>query len=188
MGSALSQGELELVRFDTSALLAEIRAALFPEITSRITCLYGSIPTVANITKLRPERHVISLHTLLNHAGTPELVIRHILIHELLHIEIPPRELRAEEIDPRLPLKRSRKPQEPLGPLSHPPEFWERERLLSPERDVVMEWIHDAFGIWLKRDERTDGLWIRPGWKKCGKGIRRATLEEIRELVGLTLL
>ena len=35
---AISQGELELVRFDTTELLREIQRTLFPNISSHVTC------------------------------------------------------------------------------------------------------------------------------------------------------
>jgi hypothetical protein len=91
---AISQGELELVRFDTTEVLREIQRTLFPNISSHVTCHYGRIPTLGFVQQRGENRHVISLHSLFNHPDTPELVVRHILIHELLHIEIPPRELR----------------------------------------------------------------------------------------------
>ena len=126
---------------------------------------------------------MISLHSLFNHPDTPELVVRHILIHELLHIEIPPRELREGELDPRVSRKKRSKPQEKLGPISHPAEFWVRERALSPMRLVALKWIFEAFGGRLKYREREEGIWVRRWRSEYGRRVRRPTIEEIHAVL-----
>lgn len=177
----ISQGELELVRFDTSELLGEIQRTLFPKVSSHVTSHYGRIPTLGCLHRVGDNRHVISLHSMFNHPATPELVIRHLLIHELLHIEIPARELREGELDPRISRKRGSEPQEPLGPIHHPAEFWIRERALSPERRVAMRWIFVAFRGRLKYSAREEGLLVRKWKSEYGRGIVRPTIEEVRK-------
>ena len=180
---AISQGELELVRFDTTELLREIQRTLFPNISSHVTCHYGRIPTLGFVQRQGENRHVISLHSLFNHPDTPELVVRHILIHELLHIEIPPRELREGELDPRVSRKKRGESHEKMGPISHPAEFWVRERALSPMRLVALKWIFEAFGGRLKYREREEGIWVRRWRSEYGRRVRRPTIEEIQAIL-----
>jgi hypothetical protein len=177
---AISQGELELVRFDTNGVLREIQRSLFPHVSSHITCHYGVIPTLGFIERVGENRHVISLHSMFNHPDTPELVIRHILTHELLHIEIPPREVREGELDPRLSRKKGGEPQEPLGPISHPAEFWVRERALSPDRKVAMKWIFEAFGSKLMYRGREEEIRVRKWRREYGHRVVRPTIEQVR--------
>ena len=177
---AISQGELELVRFDTNAVLREIQRTLFPKITSQVTCNYGHIPTLGFVEKVGENRHVISLHSMFNHPDTPELVIRHILIHELLHIEVPPRDLREGEVDPRISRKKGREEGPPLGPILHPAEFWVRERELSPGRIVAMRWIFEAFWGLLQYRPREEGIWVRKWRREFGRHVERPTIEQIR--------
>lgn len=180
---AISQGELELVRFDTTELLREIQRTLFPHLSSNVTCLYGRIPTLGALHRVGEDRHVISLHSLFNHPDTPQVVVRHILIHELLHIEIPPRALREGELDPRISRKKGSEPLEPLGPIAHPSEFWMRERELSPDRLVAMKWIFEAFGGRLKYREREEGIWVRKWRSEYGRRVVRPSIEEIRAVL-----
>ncbi len=177
---AISQGELELVRFDTTALLREIQRTLFPKISSHVTCQYGRIPTLGCVHQVGDNRHVISIHSMFNHPATPEVVVRHLLIHELLHIEIPARELREGELDPRISRKRASEPQDPLGPINHPAEFWIRERVLSPDRRVAMRWIFEAFRGRLKYSVKDEGLFVRKWRSEFGRGVVRPMIEEIR--------
>ena len=98
--------------------------------TGSVTCRYGMMKFLAGIVHVAADRHIISLHSILNHPDTPEFVIRHILIHELIHIEIPARDLREGEDDPRIARlarrKRKTRPAAPLGPIAHPPELRQR--------------------------------------------------------------
>ena len=177
---AISQGELELVRFDTNDLLLEIQRSLFPTVTSHVTCHYGRIPTLGFVQQVAENRHVISLHSLFNHPETPELVVRHLLIHELLHLEMPARELREGEVDPRLSRRRGDAPQEPLGPIVHPAEFWVRERALSPDRSVAMKWIFEAFGARLMYRGKEEEIRVRKWRTEYGRRVVRPTIEQVR--------
>jgi len=180
---AISQGELELVRFDTTELLREIQRTRFPHLSCHVTCHYGHIPNLGSVHQVSEDRYVIVLHSIFNHPETPELVVRHLLIHELLHIEIPPRALREGELDPRISRKKTSEPHEPLGPLRHPAEFWVWERVRSPERLVAMKWIFEAFGGRLKYREREEGIWVRKWRSEYGRGTKRPTIDQIRALL-----
>jgi hypothetical protein len=177
---AISQGELELVRFDTNGLLREIQRTLFPKITSQVTCHYGHIPTLSFVERVGENRYAISLHSMFNHPETPELVIRHMLIHELLHLEVPARALREGEVDPRISRKKGQEPQESLGPIAHPAEFWVRERELSPDRIVAMRWIFEAFWGRLEYRAREEQFRVRKWRSEFGRRVVRPTIEEVR--------
>lgn len=177
---AISQGELELVRFDTNQVLRELQHSLFPSVSAHVTCHYGIVPALGYVRKVGEGRYAISLHSMFNHPETPELVIRHLLIHELLHIDIPPRPLREGEFDPRVPRTKRGEAHEPLGPITHPAEFWVRERELSPDRIVAMRWIFEAFGGCLKYRGREEGIYVRNGRREFGRRIIRPSIEEIR--------
>jgi hypothetical protein len=59
---AISQGELELVRFDITELLREIERTLFPKLSSDVTCHYGHIPNLGCVHKVSENGYVIVLH------------------------------------------------------------------------------------------------------------------------------
>lgn len=177
---AISHGELELVRFDTNGLAREIQCSLFPMVSSHVTCRYGLIPTLGFVERVGENRHAISLHSMFNHPDTPELVVRHILIHELLHLEVPPRALREEELDPRISKKRRQEAQETLGPIVHPAEFWVRERELSPDRIVAMRWIFEAFRGRLLYQGRSEEIRVRKWRHEFGRRVVRPTIEQVR--------
>jgi predicted metal-dependent hydrolase len=85
----------------------------------------------------------IWLHDILNRPATPAQVFRHILIHELIHLTVEPREVDQKVTD-------------------HPPEFWEIERRLSPERKQVWHWIW--FQCWSLSATGKDGRTCDPSY------------------------
>lgn len=180
MSDSVFQGEIELVRFDTTRMLADIQRSIFPKLTARVTCQYRHTPTLGFIRKFGDDRYAISLHSIFNHPDTPELVIRHVLIHELLHIEVPPRGLREGEVDPRISEKRTRRAKKDLGLISHPTEFWEREKEISPDRKLAMGWILEAFSDRLEMHSEEECIKVKKWRREYGCGIIRPTLEEAR--------
>ena len=72
---------------------------------------------------ISPASRRIQIHNVLNATDVPEDVFVTIVFHEMLHLEIPPGRT-------------------PNGKLNiHPPEFWEAERLRSPNYDASWEWL-----------------------------------------------
>jgi len=53
---AISQGELELVRFNTTEILREIQRTLFPKLVSHVSCNYGRIPTLGCVNRVGDDR------------------------------------------------------------------------------------------------------------------------------------
>jgi hypothetical protein len=154
--------------------------------TGSITCRYPLMKFLAGIVHVAADRHIISLHSILNHPDTPEFVIRHILIHELIHIEIPARDLREGEDDPRIARqarrKRTTRPAALLGPISHPPEFWERESQISLKAEPAMEWVSEELGGWLQYDEHPEAIMVREKWRKLGRLIHSVGREKALEI------
>jgi len=89
------------------------------------------------------ERHVVAFHPVLNHAGTPREVVRFLAKHELTHV------VRRGRVVGR-------------WYASHPPEFWEHEAAISPERYAAWAWIHRNLGRCLRNRDR--GLTVE-GWR-----------------------
>jgi hypothetical protein len=114
----------------------------FPEVIfangSFLGCIYHGPST--------PEG-LICLHAILNSPDVPEHVFRHILTHELIHLVVPPR-----EIDGKV--------------TSHPPEFWQLERDLSPDRCGTWAWLWDHFWSCLVIDRKNECLIVKRGWRK----------------------
>jgi hypothetical protein len=94
----------------------------------------------------------IYLHSLLNHADTPPEVFAMIIKHEFLHLVVPPAMIDGKRVN-------------------HPPEFWQQERAIAPERDIVWRWIWKNLWPCLRNrpaEERIDvtrewaSLWAKP--------------------------
>jgi len=157
---------LPFVNFDFDALLCAIIRRHFP--TTRV-------PVFASFLHVSPARSEgmasiwitdqcadIRIHEILNRADTPHEVIEYILIHELLHTEIRPR-----EIDGRL--------------VMHPPEFWEAEARLYPQRQLVWAWFYFALSLWLRHDEKREAMIVKRGWHSTASQ-RFPTLDDAREV------
>jgi len=101
----------------------------------------------------------IHLHSVLNHPTTPERVIAFILCHELLHLIIPPREVSGKC-------------------STHPPEFWDAEQDMLPDRSLAWGWLILVLGSCLKRDKEQECTFVKKNWKKLMSG-NRPTMEQI---------
>ncbi len=111
--------------FSLSGLLEEVRAAWFPEVDHRIEVRFHASGPLAYISGgfMGPGTQLVVFHPVLNHPGTPAEVLRFIAKHELTHIVRPPRAVCGEF-------------------ESHPPEFWEHEAAVGPERRAAWHWIN----------------------------------------------
>jgi hypothetical protein len=114
-----------LVPYSLSDVLEEMRAAHFPGIDQPVEVRIAAEGPLAYIQAgfMGRGRHLVVFHPVLNHLQTPIEVIRFIAKHELTHITRPPRGVGADyEV--------------------HPPEFWEHEAAIGPERYAVWAWVH----------------------------------------------
>lgn len=155
---ALGNSELSFLSFSLGDLLARVRRD-FPELEDRrIEAWLVRQRTLACIN-IDGEVHQICIHAVLNHAGTPEEVIAFVLRHELLHLQIPPR-----EIDGKL--------------VSHPPEFWEAERALAKDGELAWAWIWLTFHSVLKHDKKNERTVVKRNWRGY-MDCRRMSMSEM---------
>lgn len=158
--------ELPLAAFDCHELLEEVRRRHFPGLAVPVELWFVRMPTLANVSRYG-DKAVIQIHSLVNHHGTPREVLQFVLKHEMLHLAVPQR-----EIDGRT--------------VSHPPEFWEREREIAPEAGRVWGWLWVHFGHCFLRDKAAEKIYIRPAWRDCW-AKQRLTLEECGRLYERTV-
>ncbi len=154
--------ELNLIGFDLAQLIIEVRCD-FSELDShKIEVWLQRQPTLACVTH-DETKACIQLHSILNHPQTPRRVVAFILRHELLHLLIPPR-----EVDGVL--------------KSHPPEFWEAESKLAPDRVLMWAWLKLALWGCLRTDKRRECTIVNTTWKRM-MNVERPTLEHIEALI-----
>ena len=146
LDSARSQPRLCLMHFSLVETLQDVWTRYFRDA--------GFLPEIFFIDRgplacicPRLGRSTIYVHNLLNHPDTPKTVIGWICKHELLHLRIPPRIVKG-----RL--------------RQHPPEFWEVEDSLAPERCDAWEWLWRERGRWLKLRSRLERIDVRRNWKE----------------------
>ena len=120
--------------YPVSVLLDEVRAAYFPQIERPIEARFAAFGPLATIRYdfMGDDDHVVFFHPVLNHPGTPVEVMRFVAKHELTHLVCPPRVIDGE-VD------------------SHPPEFWEHEFAVGPERYAAWAWINANFSRCARR-------------------------------------
>jgi len=180
------QTEIELVRFNTRALLDQVRRKHFRHITESVDVCYLQTESLACICQIAPGVREIWLHSVLNHPGTPKEVMRYILTHEMLHVEVRPRLLTESEW-------RAKRANKQIGDKEmeglllkesfHPPEFFEREAELSPAAvsGPVWSWIGRAFAAFLIIDHEREGLLVKPKAHRQLASWPRPTMAEARE-------
>jgi len=143
-----------LTPFSFSALTEECRSAWFPEIEDQVEVRIGAHGPLAFIQPdaMGRRRHVVVFHPILNQPGVPEPVVRFIAKHELTHIVRPPR---TREVAEGSRIRTYYNP--------HPPEFWQHEVHVGPERFAVWSWIHRNFGRALRH--QSSGLVVLSSWR-----------------------
>jgi len=140
------QPYLPLVRVDFGELVREAQALVLGVSRIPVQVYFRNQETFATI-KHNSRRAEISIHPIIDHPQTPAQVFRHIVIHEHIHLAVPPREIEGK-------IKH------------HPPEFWEMERALLPEGDKVCFWLFIRFTSYLKRDSKRERTLVSRGWRK----------------------
>jgi hypothetical protein len=140
------QPNLWFVPFSIAAMLQEIRDRHFPHLTKAIDIYAVSRGSLACIVN-SAGRATICIHQILNHGDTPAEVISYVCKHELLHLQIG-----AAEVNGRKTV--------------HPPEFWEAEKRIAPERVVAWTWILVSLGQCIKRRPKLERIDVKPNWRK----------------------
>jgi hypothetical protein len=154
--------ELSLLDFDPRRLLGDVRSG-FPALASRpIEVWLHRQPTLACLVD-EGAAACIHLHSVLNHPQTPPRVMAFILRHELLHLLVPPRTVNGKW-------------------QAHPPEFWEAEKELCPDRVLAWRWITLVLGGCLRQDKRKECNFVKASWKRLMNG-ERPTLDQIAEIL-----
>ncbi len=143
---ARTQPYLPLMPYSVIDTLESIRLNLFPDITKPVHIHFVNRGPLACIGE-RESSATIYIHQILNHSETPFEVISMVCKHELLHLRIPPAVVG----------KRT---------TGHPPEFWEAERTISPERRQGWCWIWINYGLNIKKRPRLERIDVLPGWRK----------------------
>lgn len=143
------QGTLPFFAFDVSKTLASARKCVPAYQGPDPVIWFGRDKTLAYIRFKEDGSEVpsIFIHDLLNSAATPEPVIEHILVHELLHLVIP-----SEEIEGKL--------------VSHPPKFWAAEATASRHRFEFFEWSGFTLHSALEVNYRDECICVKRGWRK----------------------
>ena len=130
------------------ALLEEIRATRFPTISHRLELFFVDGPFVACIRQSTVSDASIYIHNILNRPEVSDAVFEYVLTHELIHLMV-----RGREVEGKF--------------TTHPPEFWEMERELVPNRDVAFSWLWRSFSPVLKRDKKREGIRVKRRWKRA---------------------
>jgi len=139
------QRSLHWLRFDPHIVLQEAARTIFHDDLPRLDFRFAEQKTLAWI-RGDGLAAFIQIHECLNHPETPEVVISYVLKHELLHLVIPPRKVG----------RKVRK---------HPPEFWEEEKVVSPERHDASLWIHANYLGNLKTVRSMEQIRVLKGWR-----------------------
>ncbi len=149
-----------LLGYSLAEMLEEVRAAYFPELEGALEARFVENTALAYINGgfMGRDRHLVVFHPVLNHPRTPPEVMRFIAKHELTHIVRPPRMVCGEY-------------------RVHPPEFWEHEEAIGPERFAAWAWIHGNLSRCSRETSR--GFQVHRGWRalrETGRGPYTPTL------------
>lgn len=136
---------LGFVHVDIQAIMEGVRREHFPHLPQRLQFFFvrrGSLACVCFDDNVA----TVYAHEVLNHSETPEEVFSTVCKHELLHLVVPKREVKGRV-------------------TSHPPEFWEREDQIAPERDMAWRWLLMHLGNCLKRRPQLERIDVMASWR-----------------------
>ena len=140
------QPHLWFVPFSIAVVLQEIRERHFSQLEQPIELYAVNRGPLACIVSSEA-RTTIYLHQIINHTDTPIEVVNLVCKHELLHLQIGAAEVNGKKTD-------------------HPPEFWEAEKRIAPERSVAWGWIWISLGLCLKRRPKLERIDVLPSWRE----------------------
>ena len=129
--------ELPNLSFCIHALSNEVARTKFPDFEVLPAVFFGKMKRIAFCERLPSGRETVLINSVLNSPSTPREVIEAIVIHEFLHFVIRPR-----EVDGKL--------------KAHPPEFFIREKEISPNISLAWGWFQIMFLSDLVRDEKNE--------------------------------
>jgi len=147
LAKARNQPCLPQTSFDLQEELEKARVQHFPSLSVGAACCFVDYGHLACIcSDQEGKASTVFVHQILNHPDTPTEVAALICKHELLHLEIAPREIDGKNTD-------------------HPPEFWDREKAICPERKIAWAWIWENFLCCLRVDRQREGIRVLKDWK-----------------------
>jgi len=152
LARARNQPCLPRTSFDLHEELERARLQCFPDLRRPVTCCFVDYGYLACVCHSEQAASVY-VHQILNHPDTPVEVAAFVCKHELLHLEIPPR-----EIDGKM--------------TGHPPEFWDRENAICPEKEIAWAWVWRNFWICIRADRKREGIKVLREWKARWDGPR----------------
>jgi len=165
---ARRQPYLVFLPFPIRLLLDDIHSRLFPDVAQAVRIYFVSRGPLACIA--HDASHAsIYVHQLLNRPDTPKGVMTLIIKHELLHLRIKPGKIDGSR-----------------SAVMHPPEFWEAESAIAPEREAAWMWIWGNFHTYLKARPRLERIDVLPKWRK-GWRMPVMDIEECRSLLGAAI-
>lgn len=146
------QPGLPFLRFPLLENLQAIRERCFPNIRVPVEVCFVCAGPLACIC-VTDKKAVIYVHQVLNQHRTPPTVMDLIHTHELLHLEIPSRQVNGRKTD-------------------HPPEFVAKEKLLCLRRDEAWNWI--ARNLWscLKIRRRLERIDVLKNWMQTWQRLQ----------------
>lgn len=160
LAKARNQPCFPLTIFDMQEELEKARVQHFPGLSVSVACCfvdYGHLACICSDQERKASS--VFVHQILNHLDTPREVATLICKHELLHLEIPSREIDGKN-------------------THHPPEFWDRERAICPEKNMAWAWIWENFWSCLRVDRQREGIRVLKDWK-ARWGLPRIGLSQI---------
>lgn len=147
LAKARSQPCLPQTSFDLQEELENARIQHFAGIATSPHCCFVDYGHLACICSDRETGLAsVYVHQILNHPDTPREVAALICKHELLHLELPPREIDGKSTD-------------------HPPEFWNRENVICPEKRIAWAWIWENLWSCIRVDKKREGITVLNEWK-----------------------
>lgn len=147
-------GQLSLpLEYPPDPLLEAVRRRRFPAIDGPIVVEVSGRGTLAYIESGGSIAPRVIAHAILNDAHVPAWVRAFVYTHELLHLEVRPRQIGKRLVD-------------------HPPEFWAREAELCPERDQAWRWIWANLGECLLKRPRLECIQVTGRWKAVRDEMR----------------
>ena len=141
-----AQPNLWFTPYSVPKRLRDIHSKFFPDIPHEVEIYSVNRGPLACICE-SDSSATIYIHQVLNHGDTPIEVVDLFCKHELLHLRIPP------------VVKNTKR-------IQHPPEFWEEERRICPERNLAWDWIWHNHWACLKRRPRLEKVDVLPNWRK----------------------
>lgn len=146
LAEALRQPSIPLLSFSITEMLGDIRTDFFSELEHDIRIHFVTRGPLACIDA-KENAATIYIHQLLNHIDTPPEVFSLILKHQLLHLWVPPTSINGK-------LKQ------------HPPEFWDAEKTICPERRFAWIWMRENLSASFHRRPRLERIDVGGNWKE----------------------